>query len=216
MKRVLLVAFAALLRRVGLRAAATRAEIQSQGSAVGHDARHGADPHRHAEIPRRPARHRHREEGLRQPRLRSRRGSLPAGHSGGQCPGPATGLHRRRLPAEPGLRHLRGPGGRPLAVPDPEHGRGLYLGDHRRQGRADGAAGAARRAGHPRRRPLPLRHRPRADRARPGQGRQIPGGAAGLQGHAAQARATSSRRPAPTATSSSCAPSSRAATLRPS
>ena len=78
--------------------------------------------------------------------------------------GHATGLHRRRLPAQPGLRHLRGLGGRPLAVPDPEHGRGLYLGDHRRQGRADGAAGAARRAGHPRRRPLPLRHRPRGFR----------------------------------------------------
>ncbi len=127
-----------VLRRVGLRAAATRSEIQSQGSAVDHDARHGADPHRDAEVPRRPARQGNHAEGLRQPRLRPRRGSLPAGHSGGQCPGPATGLHRRRLPAEPGLRHLRGPGGRPLAVPDPEHGRGLYLGDHRRQGRADG------------------------------------------------------------------------------
>ena len=78
------------------------------------------------------------------------------------------------------------------------------------------AGGAARRAGHSRRRPLPLRHRPRADRARPGQGRQVPGGAAGLQGRAAQGRATSSRRRAPTATSSSCAPSSRAATWRPS
>ena len=78
------------------------------------------------------------------------------------------------------------------------------------------AAGAARRAGHPQRRPFPLRHRPRAGGARPGQGRQVPGGAAGLHRHAAQARATSFRRPAPTATTSSCAPSSRAATPRPS
>ena len=126
------------------------AAAEAVAASPGHDARHGADADRHAEVPRRPARRRNRQEGLRQPRLRSRRGSLPDGHAGGQCPGHATGLYRRRLPAEPGLRHLRGPGGRPLALPDPEHGRGLYLGDHRRQGRTDGPAGAARRAGHSR------------------------------------------------------------------
>ncbi len=71
------------------------------------------------------------QEGLRQPRFRSRRGSLP----GWACrrpirPGPPSGAlskpASRRIGALASPRTLADAG---ALVPDPEHGRGLYLGD---------------------------------------------------------------------------------------
>ena len=153
------------------------------------------------------ARRSNRAESLRPARLRSWRRSVPGGHSRdlGLCV--VRRLQGSGISRERGHRHHREPGGRPRAVPHAELDRRLCLVLRGCGEGADGRAGAARRAGHDRRCLFPLRHRSRPARARPGQGRQVSAGAARLPGRRCRKKATSSPSRAPTATSSSFAPS---------
>ena len=195
----------------------TAAEIRGQGAAIDHDAGYGRNADRHAEILRRPAGRGNRQKVY--DKLDFVRGveAFLAGHAGGLDPGHEKGYIEGGFPPNEGF-------GISESLAD---ARSLFLTPNTvvvygwvNIDVKDGPMvlrGAARRAGHAQRRPLSLRHRPRAvgpDQGKGGKYLVVP---PGYTGHAAASEGYFvTNKPPPTATTSSCAPSSRAATSRPS
>ena len=177
----------AYAQRRGRRAA--HAGIQQQDPGEDHDARHGGDPHRHAQVRRRRADRRDRAEGLRQPRLPPRRRGVPQLHSRRvawkRC---ALGnVERGATKSNQAVIFDQLLDSNPLLLTGNTDT--VYCSaflDLETDGPTVVEIPPGCGPGHGQRRVLPLRRRHGRPRPRPGQGRQVPDRSRRLQGRAAK------------------------------